>query len=192
MDFTGIKVGIAVTGSFCTFGKVKEAIRHLVNLGAEVLPIFSDNAQRMDTRFANAQEFMREIEELTGHTIVKTIPEVEPLGPGNAIDVLLIAPCTGNTLAKLANGITDTPALMAAKGHLRNGKPLVISVSTNDGLGVNFQNIGKLFNSKNIYFVPFGQDNPEEKPYSLAADVNQIPQTLEKALKGKQRQPVLR
>ena len=164
----------------------------MVEMGAEVLPIFSDNAQRMDTRFAKAQEFMKEIEEITGHAIVKTIPEVEPLGPNNAMEVLLIAPCTGNTLAKLANGITDTPVLMAAKGHLRNGKPLVISVSTNDGLGINFQNIGRLMNSKNIYFVPFRQDSPEKKPYSLVADVEQISRTLEGALEGKQIQPVLR
>ena len=156
-----------------------------------MVPIFSDNAQTMDTRFGQADEFVKQIEEITGHNSIRTITEAEPIGPKGYLDVLVIAPCTGNTMAKLCNGITDTPVLMAAKAHLRNEKPLVISMSTNDALGMNFKNIGMLMNMKNIYFVPFGQDNHVKKPNSMIAHVDLIGETIEEALAGKQIQPLV-
>ncbi|MFR2012391.1 MAG: dipicolinate synthase subunit B, partial [Christensenellales bacterium] len=149
------------------------------------------NAANMDSRFGNCDDFLKSLEEITGKENIKTIQNAETIGPGNFLDALVIAPCTGNTLAKLANGITDTPVLMAAKAHLRNEKPLIIAVSTNDAMGLNFQNIGKLYNVKNIYFVPFFQDNPEKKPCSLIAKFDLIDKTIEAALKGGQLQPVL-
>ncbi len=184
-------IGFAITGSFCTFDKITEVIKQLVEGGANVVPIFSDNAQTMDTRFGQADEFVKQIEEITGHNSIRTITEAEPIGPKGYLDVLVIAPCTGNTMAKLCNGITDTPVLMAAKAHLRNEKPLVISMSTNDALGMNFKNIGMLMNMKNIYFVPFGQDNHVKKPNSMIAHVDLIGETIEEALAGKQIQPLV-
>ena len=145
----------------------------------------------MDSRFGSTSEYIKHITSLTGNKPILTMEEAEPIGPSACLDILLIAPCTGNTLAKLANGITDTSVLMAAKAHLRNQKPLVISISTNDALGMNFKNIGLLYNTKNIYFVPFGQDNPEKKPNSLIARTELTAKTLELALEGKQIQPVI-
>ena len=188
----GAKIGVALTGSFCTFSNMFSQIGRLVELGADVTCIFSDHAQTIDTRFGRAQDFMERARELTGKPIITTIRDAEPLGPHNFLDVLLIAPCTGNTIAKLANGISDTPALMAAKGHLRNGKPLVISLSTNDALGMNLKNIGILVNTKSIYFVPFGQDNYEAKPNSMISHVELIPQTVCLAMEGKQLHPIIR
>lgn len=185
------KIGFAVTGSFCTHGKIKKIISSLHEEGYEIFPIVSFNTATMDSRFGNSSDFLNEIEEITGKKNIKTIQNAETIGPGNFLDALVIAPCTGNTLAKLANGITDSPVLMAAKAHLRNEKPLIIAVSTNDAMGLNFQNIGKLYNVKNIYFVPFFQDNPEKKPCSLIAKFDLIDKTIEAALKGGQLQPVL-
>lgn len=185
-------VGFAITGSFCTFDKITLAIQELVDDGAHVIPIFSEHAQTLDTRFGQADEFVKQIEKITGHDAIRTIAEAEPIGPKDYLDVLVIAPCTGNTMAKLCNGITDTPVLMAAKAHLRNEKPLVISMSTNDALGMNLKNIGMLMNMKNIYFVPFGQDNHVKKPNSMIAHVELLGETIEEALKGRQLQPLVR
>ena len=191
MSLEGINIGVAVTGSFCTFDKIKTEITNLVKERANVIPIFSFHAQQINTRFGNAAEFVSKIEDITGKKIVGTIAEAEPLGPQGKMDILLIAPCTGNTLAKLTNGITDTPVLMAAKGHIRNCKPLVISLATNDALGLNFKNLGVLMSAKGIYFVPFGQDNYDGKPNSMVAHSNLIVPTLKEALGGKQLQPVI-
>ncbi len=185
------KIGFAITGSFCTHSKIKKVIKSLNESEYEIFPIVSFNTATMDSRFGNCNDFLKELEEITGKKNIKTIQSAETIGPGNFIDALVIAPCTGNTLAKLANGITDSPVLMAAKAHLRNEKPLIIAVSTNDAMGLNFQNIGKLYNVKNIYFVPFFQDNPEKKPCSLIAKFELIDKTIEAALKGGQLQPVL-
>ncbi len=185
-------VGIAITGSFCTFDKITLVIKQMVEDGMNVIPIFSDNSQTMDTRFTQADTFVKQIEEITGHTGIRTIQEAEPIGPKGYLDVLAIAPCTGNTMAKLCNGITDTPVLMAAKAHLRNEKPLVIAMSTNDALGMNLKNIGMLMNMKNIYFVPFGQDNYIKKPHSMIAHVELLEDTIEEAMKGKQIQPLVK
>lgn len=191
MELKGKNVGIAFTGSFCTFDKIEKEVNNILEAGANVFPIFSKNVQSMDSRFGDTQEFIEKISFITGNTPILTIEEAEPIGPGAYLDILIIAPCTGNTLAKLANGITDTAVLMAAKAHMRNGKPLVISVSTNDALGINFKNIGALINLKNIYFVPFGQDNAVNKPTSMIAHTQYIVETLEKALDGQQIQPII-
>ncbi|HOQ16259.1 MAG TPA: dipicolinate synthase subunit B, partial [Defluviitaleaceae bacterium] len=187
----GIKIGFALCGSYCTYDKVIPAIQTLIDEGAEIFPIMSNNASSTDTRFGKAEEHKEKIEKMTGKKIITSIVEAEPLGPNNLIDILVIAPCTGNTLAKLANAITDTPVLMAAKALLRNEKPVVLAVATNDGLGLNMKNIGILMNSKNIFFVPMGQDNSEKKPNSIMSDMNLILNTVEQALQKKQVQPVI-
>lgn len=186
------KIGFAITGSFCTFESIKEIIEKMIESGMEITPIFSDHTQKIDSRFGKAQEFMKKVEELTGKKGIRSIQEAEPIGPNGYLDALVIAPCTGNTMAKLCNGITDSPVLMAAKAHLRNEKPLILSVSTNDALGINFKNLGMLANMKNIYFVPFGQDNYEKKPKSMIAHVELIPDTIAEALKKRQIQPMVR
>ena len=191
MDLSSYTIGYGITGSFCTFEKTKIAVGELVKLGAAVVPIFSYNVQRMDTRFEGAKEFMEAVEEITGNHGIKTIQEAEPIGPKANLDVMVIAPCTGNTMAKLWNGITDSPVLMASKAHLRNQKPLVISISTNDAMGMNFKNIGNLMNTKNIYFVPFGQDDYKKKPASLIGDLKLLPDTIDLAMEGRQIQPVV-
>lgn len=191
MKLNGVKTGLAVTGSFCTFDKIEKEVKELVSRGADVYPIFSANVQSTDSRFGDTKEYIDKICAMAGHEPILHLEEAEPIGPKGWLDILLIAPCTGNTLAKLAGGITDTPVLMAAKAHLRNSKPLVLSVSTNDALGINFKNIGELFNTKNIYFVPFGQDDPVKKPSSMIAHTELIADTLEYALEGKQIQPVI-
>ncbi len=191
MDLSSYTIGYGITGSFCTFEKTKIAVGELVKLGAAVVPIFSYNVQRMDTRFGGAKEFMEAVEEITGNHGIKTIQEAEPIGPKANLDVMVIAPCTGNTMAKLWNGITDSPVLMASKAHLRNQKPLVISISTNDAMGMNFKNIGNLMNTKNIYFVPFGQDDYKKKPASLIGDLKLLPDTIDLAMEGRQIQPVV-
>ena len=192
MRFEGTTIGVALTGSFCTFKKVFEQIELLIKEGADVYTIFSTASQTFDTRFGEASYFLNYAKELTGHDPILTIPEAEPIGPKAYLDILIIAPCTGNTTAKLANGITDTPVLMAAKAHIRNEKPLVLAIATNDGLGFNMKNIGLLLNSKNIYLVPLGQDDYAKKPNSLVAHMELIPDTLTLALNKKQLQPVLK
>lgn len=191
MSLYGKNIGIALTGSFCTFDKVFKEVENLINENANIYPIFSNNSQVINSRFGNAADFLNKMHYMTGNDPITTIEDAEPIGPKKYLDVLAIVPCTGNTLAKLANGITDTPVLMAAKAHLRNGKPLVISISTNDGLSMNLKNIGLVLNAKNIYFVPFGQDSPKDKPNSLVAHTNLLKDTIEHALEGKQIQPVI-
>lgn len=191
MSLKGKHIGVAFTGSFCTYEKVFEELKKLTMEGAVVQTIFSDSAQSLDSRFGKAQDFVKKAEEMTGIKPMLTIPQAEPIGPKGFLDLLVIFPCTGNTIAKLANGITDTPVLMAAKAHLRNNKPLLISVSTNDALGMNMKNIGLLLNAKNIYFIPFGQDDPVKKPNSMIAHTSLLIPSIESALKGIQYQPVI-
>lgn len=191
MMLSGVKVGFALTGSFCTFSKVVPEIERLVKEGAEVFPITSESVNNFNTRFGKADEWKLKLEGITGKNIISTIVEAEPIGPKSFLDVLVVAPCTGNTCAKIANAITDTPVTMAVKAHLRNTKPVVIAISTNDGLGGNAKNIGMLLNMKNIYMVPFGQDDVAKKPNSLVAKTELILPTILEALKGKQIQPLL-
>ena len=191
MTLKGKHIGVAFTGSFCTYEKAFKELERLVAEGAIVQTIFSDASGTLDSRFGRAKDFVERAEVLTGHKPMMTIPEAEPIGPGSLLDILVIFPCTGNTIAKLANGITDTPVLMAAKAHLRNNKPLLISISTNDALGMNMKNIGLLLNAKNIYFIPFGQDNPKTKPNSMIAHTELLVPALEAALEGRQYQPII-
>ncbi|MFR1872860.1 MAG: dipicolinate synthase subunit B [Coprococcus sp.] len=191
MKLNDKRIGVALSGSFCTYDKVFKELQKLVDEGAKVQTIFSDASQTIDSRFGKAEEFVQKAERLTGIRPMRTIAEAEPIGPKELLDLLIILPCTGNTIAKLANGITDTPVLMAAKAHLRNEKPLLLSVSTNDALGMNMKNIGLLLNAKHIYFVPFGQDNPQKKPNSMIAHTELLLDATKEALEGKQYQPVI-
>ena len=185
-----MKVGFALCGSFCTYSKVFPVLE-LLRRDYTITPIFSDAAYTTDTRFGTAKAHIRKAEEICGVSPIHTITEAEPIGPKKLFDILVIAPCTGNTLAKLAHGIADGPVTMAAKSHLRNGRPVLIAVSTNDALGAAAENIGKLMARKNYYFVPFQQDDPSAKPFSMVADFSTIPQSLEAALGGHQVQPVI-
>ncbi len=160
------RIGFVMTGSFCTFRKTIDELKKIVKLGTKVVPIMSENSYNMDTKFGKAEDFIKEVEEITGNKILHTIQEVEPIGPKDMLDILVVAPATGNTMAKLANDIIDGPATMAVKSHLRREKPVVIAISTNNGLSGAGENIGKLFNRKHYYFVPFRQDNPITKPRS--------------------------
>ncbi|MGE5390982.1 MAG: dipicolinate synthase subunit B [Deltaproteobacteria bacterium] len=187
----GVKIGVVLTGSHCTVGEVLPYIQQLKYEGGQIFPIFSYTVDQTNSRFYQADDLKDQISLVTSEPIINTIVGAEPIGPKKLLDVVVIAPATGNTIAKLANGIVDTPALMAAKAQLRNGRPIVIAVSTNDGLGINARNIGMLINMKNIYFVPFRQDNPTEKANSLVADMELIADTVVSALQGKQIQPVL-
>ncbi|MBE5943922.1 MAG: dipicolinate synthase subunit B [Lachnospiraceae bacterium] len=191
MKLSECNIGFGITGSFCTFDKIIPQIKVLSDECVRVMPIFSYNASSMDTRFFKADEFRKKVEAITGEPIISTIQGAEPIGPSSCLDIMVIAPCTGNTAAKLAQGITDSPVLMAAKAHMRNNKPLVLAISTNDALGINFQNIGKLMAMKNIYFVPFKQDNYKDKPNSMVADLDKIRDTIIMALEGIQLQPVI-
>ena len=184
------RLGLALCGSYCTYDQVFRAAEKLA-ADYELIPIMSDTAAETDTRFGRASEHIRRLMELTGRRVVTTIQEAEPLGPKEPMDALLIAPCTGNTLAKLARGVTDSAVTMAAKAHLRNGRPLVIAFSTNDGLSGSAENIARLLNRKQVFFVPFRQDDPEKKPNSLQADFSLIGPAVEAALRGEQLQPVL-
>ena len=191
MELQGKKIGVAFTGSFCTYERVFIELKNLVQEGAQVQTIFSNAAQSIDSRFGNAEDFVKEAEKITGIAPMLTIAQAEPIGPKGLLDLLVILPCTGNTIAKLANGITDTPVFMAAKAHLRNEKPLLLSISTNDALGMNMKNIGLLLNAKHVYFVPFGQDNAEKKPNSMIAHTELLVPAAKAALEGKQYQPVI-
>jgi len=191
MELKGKRIGLVMCGSFCTFDKIIEGIPGILNAGAEILPIMSDNARSMDTRYGKAEDYQRILKGLTGKDVISTIAEAEPIGPGDMTDIMLVAPCTGNTLAKLCRGITDTAALMAVKSHLRNNRPVCVFVSTNDALGFNLESIGRLLNAKNFFFVPFGQDNYKTKPKSLASKPELIIETMEKALDGEQIQPLI-
>lgn len=186
-----ITLGLALTGSFCTFEKVLAQLEPLRRQFSHIIPILSETSFETDSRFGPATEFQKRLEDLCGHPVLHTIPETEPIGPKKLLDALVIAPCTGNTLAKLANGIADTSVTLACKAHLRNERPVIVAVSTNDGLGGNAASIGKLLARKHFYFVPFGQDAPTTKPCSLVADFSRIGATVEAALEGRQIQPVL-
>lgn len=191
MSLQGLSIGIGLTGSHCTFDQVIPRVEEMVNQGAQVYPYMSPEASQADTRFGAAAEWKERIARVTGKEPVTTMVGAEPVGPQGLLDVMVIVPCTGNTLAKLAGGITDTAVLMAAKAQLRNLKPVVLAISTNDGLGINARNIGILINMKNIFLVPFGQDNPDKKANSLVARLDYLIPALEFALQGKQIQPVL-
>ncbi|MBR2614357.1 MAG: dipicolinate synthase subunit B [Clostridia bacterium] len=184
------KIGVGITGSFCTHDKILNEIEKLISKGYEVLPIITDAVKNTDTRFGTAKDFINKLEKITANKVVDNIVKAEPIGPKNLIDILLIAPCTGNTLSKLANAITDNAVLMTAKAHVRNNKPLVVGISSNDNLGLNFNNLAKLLNSKNVYFVPFGQDDPTNKPKSLICNWNLIEETLLSAMNKVQLQPL--
>lgn len=181
-----MNIGYCFTGSFCTFSKSIEALKNIVKAGHNVTPIMSENAYNIDTRFGDAVDIQNTIIEITGNSIIHTITKAEPIGPKKMFDVLCVVPCTGNTLAKLANGITDTSVTMAVKSHLRNSKPVVIGASTNDALGAAAKNIGHLMNCKNYYFVPLGMDDCINKPKSMVCDFTKVLSTIELAYEGKE------
>lgn len=191
MDLSGKRIGFALTGSFCTLSGVMEEVKALKDTGAEIYPIMSEMVWSTDTRFGTANEFREKLEYICKRDIIHDIRGAEPIGPKKMLDALVIAPCTGNTAAKIANGITDTCVSMAAKANLRNHCPLIIAISTNDGLSGNAHNIGMLLGRTNIYFVPFRQDDPKGKPDSLVSDMHLIVKTVESALDGVQIQPVI-
>lgn len=191
MNFEGITIGWGVCGSHCSYDEVLPQVERLLQAGARVIPVMSHTAVTTDTRFGRGENLARLLEEMTGHKPITSIVDAEPAGQKKTFDCFVVAPMTGNSLAKWANAITDTPVLMAAKGTLRNLRPVVLAISTNDALGNNARNIGTLLNTKNVYFVPFGQDNPVEKPNSCVADFSLIPECVAAALEGRQLQPVL-
>ena len=191
MEIKDLNIGFAMTGSFCTFKKVIPEIKELKKLEANIIPIMSFNSYNLDTKFGKAEEFINEIEDITKNKIIHTIQGAEPIGPKNMTDILVVAPCSGNTIAKLANSIIDTPVTMAVKSHLRNQKPVVIGISTNDALSGSAENIGKLLNRKNYFFIPFSQDNPITKPTSLVCKFDYLIPTIKEAIKRRQVQPIL-
>lgn len=191
MKLKGVRIGFAITGSYCTIREVLGQISRLVECGADVYPIISSSVDSFNTRFGTSEEWKEALRKITGHEIIRTIIEAEPIGPNKLFDIMIVAPCTGNTVAKLANAITDSSVLMAIKAHLRNQRAVVLAISTNDGLGMNAKNIGLLLNTKNIYMVPFGQDNPAVKANSLVAKMSLLADTVLNAIEGRQLQPVL-
>lgn len=191
MSLNGKRIGFGLTGSHCTYDAVFPQIEALVNEGAEVRPVVTSTVQSTDTRFGEGAEWVRKIEELTGFEAIDSIVKAEPLGPKLPLDCMVIAPLTGNSMSKLANAMTDSPVLMAAKATIRNGRPVVLGISTNDALGLNGTNLMRLMSTKNIFFIPFGQDDPVKKPMSLVAKMELLPITVEKALLHEQVQPVL-
>jgi dipicolinate synthase subunit B len=186
-----VTLGFAMCGSFCTFHAVLQQLQRLRERFAHIIPIMSENSYTTDTRFGSAAEFRQAMEDICGHCVLHTIAQTEPIGPKKLLDALIVAPCTGNTLAKLANGVADTSVTLACKAHLRNERPLILAVSTNDGLGANGANLGRLLARKHVYFVPFGQDDAAAKPCSLVADFSQLGETIHAALEGRQIQPML-
>lgn len=191
MDWKNKTIGFAMCGSFCTFKKTLGVLENLTKTGASIIPIMSEVSYNTDTRFGKAEDFRTRIKNMTGRDIIACVKDAEPIGPKNLLDLLVVMPCTGNTLAKIANGIADTSVTMAVKAHLRNQKPVLLAVSTNDGLGTAAKNIGMLLNCKNIYFLPFSQDDYIKKPNSLVADFDKLPDAIISAFEGKQLQPVL-
>ncbi|KFZ40066.1 MULTISPECIES: dipicolinate synthase subunit B [Thermoactinomyces] len=191
MNFQNLTIGFGMTASHCTHDEVLPQMKRLVELGANVIPVISHTVATVDSRFGTAEDWKKKIKEITGRTPLMTIPEVEPFGPEKSLDCYVIAPCTGNSLAKLANALTDSPVLMAAKAQMRNHRPVVVAISTNDALGLNAVNLAKLLAAKDIYFVPFGQDAPEKKPKSMVARMELIPETCLAAIEGKQLQPLI-
>ncbi|MDV2580654.1 dipicolinate synthase subunit B [Alkalibacillus haloalkaliphilus] len=192
MDLKGKRIGFGLTGSHCTYDETFPILQDLVDRGAEVVPIVSYTVQTTDTKFGEAEQHIARIKEITQKPLVNTIPLAEPLGPKEPLDCMVIAPMTGASLSKFANALTDSPVLMAAKATLRNRKPVVLAISTNDALGLNAANIAKLLAAKHVYFVPYGQDDPVKKPTSLVAHMSLLPNTVEEALDGEQLQPMLR
>lgn len=191
MEVKEKNIGFVLTGSFCTFKKTIPQIKKLKKLGASILPIMSKHSYTLDTKFGKAQDFISEIEKICNKKIIHTLQDAEPIGPKHLTDIMIVAPASGNTMAKLAVDIIDTPATMAVKSHLRNNLPVVIAPSTNNGLGANMINIGSLLNRKNYYFVPFKQDNPISKPRSIIFDPEYIVKTIEYALDNTQIEPIL-
>lgn len=191
MDVKGKRIGFGLTGSHCTYDAVFPEIVKLVEAGAEVIPIVTFTVKNTTTRFGKGEDWVEKIEEVTGKRVIDSIVAAEPLGPRNPLDCMVIAPLTGNSLSKLANALTDSPVLMAAKATMRNHRPVVVGISTNDALGLNGVNVMKLMAAKDIYFIPFGQDDPFNKPKSMVADMTQLVPTVEAALENKQFQPVL-
>jgi len=191
LKLTGKKIGFALCGSHCTLAEVLPALEAMMREGGKVVPILSEAVASTDTRFGQALSWRRAVEEMTGEKALTSIVEVEPVGPRGLFDVVVVAPCTGNTLAKIAHAVTDSVVTMTVKAHLRNERPLVLAISTNDGLGMNAANLGALLVARNVYFVPFGQDNPEKKPKSLVAHMERVVATVEAALDGRQVQPLL-
>lgn len=191
MGLEGKRIGFGLTGSHCTYDAVFPEIEKLVKAGAEVLPVVTFTVKNTETRFGRGEDWIKKIEEVTGKKVIDTIVDAEPLGPKIPLDCMVIAPLTGNSLSKFANALTDSPVLMAAKATLRNGKPVVLGISTNDALGLNGVNLMRLMAAKNIYFIPYGQDDPIKKPNSMVARMTSLSETVEAAIKGKQLQPVI-
>ena len=191
MDIKDMKIGYALTGSFCTIRESLKQMQNLVGNGAKVTPILSYSVSSTDTRFITKAELMSQVEVITGNKPVIDITGAEPIGPKKLMDIIIVAPCTGNSIAKIANGVSDTPVTLACKAHMRNNRPVLLAVSTNDGLGANAVNIGKLINMKNIYLVPFKQDMPAEKPNSLVSDLSLMEKAALSAIEGKQLQPLI-
>ncbi len=183
--------GFCLTGSFCTFEKAIKQIEYLTSKNINVLPVMSYNSYNTDTRFGKAEDFVRQIESITGNKVICSLTEAEPIGPKNLTDLMIVLPCTGNTLSKLKNGIYDTPVTLAVKSHLRNQKPVLIGVSSNDSLSSSAKNIGELMNYRHYYFIPLAQDNPDKKPFSIVCDFEKTYEAAMSALKGKQLQPML-
>jgi len=191
LELKGLKIGFGLTGSFCTFDAALLAMQALANTGAQIVPVFSYHTGSLETRFISGEPLFEAVRKITGREPLVSIPEVEPFGPKKMVDAMVVAPATGNTISKFANGITDTPVLMACKSTLRNNRPVLIAVSTNDGLGMSMKNIGTLMTAKNVYFVPFGQDGPDTKQNSLLAKLSLLPEALSLALDGEQMSPIL-
>ncbi|MED4015289.1 MULTISPECIES: dipicolinate synthase subunit B [Sutcliffiella] len=191
MQLKGKRIGFGLTGSHCTYDAVVPEIEKLVNEGADVIPVVSFTVQNTNTRFGEGQEWIQKIEEITGNKAIDSIVKAEPLGPKIPLDCMVVAPLTGNSMSKLANALTDSPVLMAAKATLRNHHPVVLGISTNDALGLNGINLMRLMSTKNIYFIPFGQDAPEKKPNSMVARMNMLVPTVVEAINNKQIQPVI-
>lgn len=191
MRLSGKTIGFGITGSHCTIPEVIPEIQRFMDEGALVIPIISESVANHDTRFGKAAEIIETLKTITGRAPIASIVDAEPIGPSRMLDVMVVAPCTGNTLAKMALGITDSPVLMAAKAHLRNERPLVIGISTNDALGANARNLAYLMNVKNVYFVPFGQDSPTTKTKSMISNMALLVDTVVAALEGRQLQPVI-
>ncbi len=192
MDLKGLNIGYCICGSFCTLKDSLEQMKNIIKLGGKITPVMSYSVLSTDTRFGSADFFIDSVQNICGEKIITTIEDAEPIGPKNLTDIMIVAPCTGNTLAKLNRGIVDTPVLMAVKAHIRNNKPVLLALAKNDALGANLENIGGLINKKNFYFVPFGQDDYEKKPKSMIADFEKIPEAIIAAIKGQQIQPILK
>lgn len=192
MKLKGKRIGFGITGSHCTYDQVVPQIEKLVNEGADVVPVVTFTVKNTNTKFGDGADWVRKIEELSGKKVIDSIVDAEPLGPREPLDCMVIAPLTGNSMSKFANALTDSPVLMAAKATLRNRKPVILGISTNDALGLNGVNLMRLMSAKHIYFIPFGQDDPFNKPTSMVAHMDYLIETIEAALEGKQLQPVIR